>query len=111
MRNKQLKLTDRDGGVHPLHVGLLHEDLDRLLAQRLDVALLERLAALELRAGGQQRCVWAGEWQVAAAPMPFHRLARLSSPASHVAIALHRASNSLLPATDVEAAAAPAARS
>lgn len=46
--------TYRDGRVHALHVGLLNQDLHRPLAQLLDVALLERLAALELQAGQRQ---------------------------------------------------------
>jgi hypothetical protein len=42
------KLTYCDGRVDALHVALLHQHLERALAQRLDLALLERLAVFEL---------------------------------------------------------------
>ena len=40
--------TYRDGAVHALDVGLLHQYLNCLLAQHLDVALPQRLAPLQL---------------------------------------------------------------
>jgi hypothetical protein len=47
-RRPKPRLTDCDRRVDALYVALLHQHLQRLLAQHLDLVLLQRLAALEL---------------------------------------------------------------
>lgn len=42
------QLTDGDGRIHALHIGLLHQQLHCLLAQQLHIRFTQRLAALEL---------------------------------------------------------------
>ena len=46
-QNKAGRLAYRDRGVDPLYVGLLHEDLPGLGAQRLHLRLLDGLAPPE----------------------------------------------------------------
>ena len=41
-------LTDRDWRIHPLHIALLDQHFERLLAQRFHLRLLQNLAALQL---------------------------------------------------------------